>query len=116
MSRMNYYQNEGVRFWINFLIIATLLSVLGLGWVIKSLLFLLLFLFLLPIGAGIALQIWLKTRLVTAPCPVCGQVSTALKGQPFHCPSCGEPLEISRNQFVRLTPPGTIDVEVQTID
>jgi predicted RNA-binding Zn-ribbon protein involved in translation (DUF1610 family) len=113
---MNYYQIDGIRFWINFLIIATLLSVLGLGWIIKSLLFFLLLLFLLPIVAAIALQIWLKTRLVTAPCPVCGYVSTAIKAQPFNCPNCGEPLEISANQFVRLTPPGTIDVEVQSID
>ncbi len=113
---MNYYQIDGIRFWINFLIIATLVSVLGLGWVIKSLLFFLLLLFLLPIVAVIALQIWLKTRLVTAPCPVCGYVSTAVKAQPFNCPNCGEPLEVAAHQFVRLTPPGTIDVEVQSID
>lgn len=113
---MNYYQIDGARFWINFLIIVTLVSALGLGWVIKSLLFFLLLLFLLPIGCVIALQIWLKTRLVTAPCPICGQVSTAIKAQPFNCPNCGEPLEVSGQQFVRLTPPGTIDVEVQSVD
>lgn len=112
----NFEFSDSICFWLNLLILLTLVSVLGLGWLIKSLLFLLLFLFLALIGIAIAFQVWLRTRLLTAPCPVCGYVSTAIKDEPFECPNCGEPLEVSGSKFARLTPPGTIDVEVQTID
>ncbi len=113
---MNYYQIDTVRFWIGFLLILTLMSAFGLGWLIKSLFFFLLFLLLAPILIVIGFQLWLRASLVTAACPVCGYVSTAIKSQPFNCPSCGEALEVSGRQFIRIPPPGTIDVEVQTID
>lgn len=113
---MSYYQIDGIRFWLGLLLFVTVLGALGLGWVVQSLLVIFLLLLLAPILFILALQIWLRTRVVTASCPVCGQISTAIKEQSFVCPACGEPLEVRQGQFVRFTPPGTIDVEVQTVD
>ncbi|MCS6959791.1 MAG: DUF2614 family zinc ribbon-containing protein [Pseudanabaenaceae cyanobacterium SKYGB_i_bin29] len=113
---MSYYQLDGIRFWLGLLLFVTLMGTLGLGWLVQSLLFIFLLLVLAPILLLLGLQIWLRTRVVTASCPVCGHISTAMKDHSFICPACGEPLEVRQGKFTRIAPPGTIDVEVQTVD
>lgn len=117
---MNFYrlpdgQNKS-GFWVWVLILGILISTVGLGWLIKSLVVIILFLVITPIFGVLCFQWWLRSRIVTAECPVCLEISTAFRESQFACPSCGEALTIQKDLFIRLTPPGTIDVEVQTID
>ncbi|MEM9135882.1 MAG: hypothetical protein AAGB01_00835 [Cyanobacteria bacterium P01_F01_bin.42] len=98
--------------WITAFLVIWLVGALGLGWLIKSFLFLLLFLLLVPVlllGVG---RWWLSRNLVQQPCPVCGYELTGLSIVETRCPSCNEVLEIKDKAFVRPTSPGTIDVDV----
>lgn len=96
---------------ITFLLI-WLVAALGLGWLIKSLLYLILFLMLAPVVLLILGRWWLSRNLIQQPCPVCGYELTGLSVVETRCPSCGEVLEIKNKSFQRVTSPGTIDVEV----
>ncbi len=96
---------------ITFLLI-WLVAALGLGWLIKSLLYLILFLMLAPVVLLIVGRWWLSRNLIQQPCPVCGYELTGLSVVETRCPSCGEVLEIKNKSFQRVTSPGTIDVEV----
>jgi hypothetical protein len=117
-SDPNPYNNGfgGLRFLITSLLVIWALSAIGLGWLVNSIFILIGIITIAPIIALVAFQWWLQRNIVTASCPVCEYNFTAAKGSQFHCPNCGEPLEAKDRQFVRLTPPGTIDVEVQTIE
>jgi predicted RNA-binding Zn-ribbon protein involved in translation (DUF1610 family) len=95
---------------ITFLLI-WLVAALGLGWLIKSLLYLILFLMLAPVVLLIAGRWWLSRNLIQQPCPICGYELTGLSVVETRCPSCGEVLEIKNKSFQRVTSPGTIDVE-----
>jgi len=87
-----------------------LLGAVGLGWLVKSLFILLGFLILAPIVGLIGFQWWLRRNLFQAACPVCQVELMSLNRSEFQCPSCGEPLKAESGHLVRLTPPGTIDV------
>ncbi len=107
--------------WIIAFFAIWLVGALGLGWLIKSFLFLLLFLMLLPVLLLAVGQWWLSRNLIQQPCPVCNYELTGLSVVETRCPSCGEVLKIKDKTFVRATSPSTIDVEVvdvtaQTID
>lgn len=88
-----------------------LLSAIGLGWLAKSVLILLVCLVTLPAIAFFVFRWWLKRNLVEDNCPVCGYQFTALNQTQMRCPSCSEPLLIEQGDFKRVTPPGTIDVQ-----
>jgi predicted amidophosphoribosyltransferase len=62
------------------------------------------------------LQWWVGRNLVTSDCPLCLNELTAPRQAQIQCPHCGEPLQVDRQKFIRLTPPGTIDIEVQAIE
>lgn len=115
MNRNNYRQVSfnlsGIGFWITLLAIAWLLGAIGLGWIVKSFLVLLGLIILTPVVGFVAFQWWLRRNLVEDQCPVCSYQSTGIKGMQLRCPSCGEPLKIENAKFIRLTPPGTVDVE-----
>ena len=96
--------------WLILLGIAWLFASLGLGWVVKSIFILVGFLVLTPVVAFFGLQWWLKRNLIEGKCPVCQYEFTALNQTQFQCSNCGEPLRIEQGHFIRLTPPGTIDV------
>jgi tRNA(Ile2) C34 agmatinyltransferase TiaS len=64
----------------------------------------------------LGLQWWIKRIIVTADCPICDTTFNASRASQFQCPNCGEPLQEQQNKFVRLTPPGTIDVDVQVVE
>ncbi|MDX2254396.1 MAG: hypothetical protein NW214_02670 [Pseudanabaenaceae cyanobacterium bins.39] len=125
---MKYYQfgtfNEvtssdrwsGVRFWLTALLIGWTLSAIGLGWLVNSFFVLIGLVMIAPIIAFVGLQWWIKRSIITADCPVCNSTFTASRGSQFNCPSCGEPLQEQSNKFTRITPPGTIDIDVQVMD
>lgn len=98
-----------------------LVTSVGLGWVINGLLLFTAFLLITPIIAFWGLQWWLKQKLIQAQCPVCSYEFTGFKNTEFNCPNCGESLKVEADNFRRITPPGTIDVDavevsVKTID
>lgn len=96
--------------WLVLLGIAWLLASLGLGWIVKSIFILVVFLLITPVIAVFAFQWWLKRNLVEGKCPVCQSELTALNQTQHQCANCGEPLKVEQGIFMRLTPPGTIDV------
>ena len=100
-----------LRNWLVILFVIWVLTSLGLGWFVKSVLLVVGFLLVLPIVGFVGFRWWLKRNLVTAPCPVCNYEVTGLNQTQCSCPSCGEPLKIEQGHLLRLTPPGTIDVQ-----
>jgi len=107
---------SGLRFWLTALLIFWTLSSIGLGWLVNSFFILIALVTFVPVIAFFGLQWWVKRSIVSADCPVCSSTFTATRSSQFQCPSCGEPLQEDQNKFVRLTPPGTIDVDVQVVD
>jgi ssDNA-binding Zn-finger/Zn-ribbon topoisomerase 1 len=97
--------------WLVFFGIIWLLGSVGLGWLVKSVVVLVLFLAIAPIIAIIGFRWWLRRNLVESQCPVCAYQSAGLNGTQLRCPSCNEPLKVEKGDFVRLTPPGTVDVQ-----
>lgn len=109
--------SPSLRFWLTLLLVVWALGALGLGWLVKSFVILLAILAVTPILILIGARFWLKRNLIQAPCPVCGFEFASLKNSKTRCPNCGEAVDVQDRQFVRQTPPGTIDVaavEVQS--
>ncbi len=99
-----------IRNWLIVLGIVWLLGSVGLGWVVNSILILLAFLLLTPAIAFLFLRWWLSRNLIEDKCPVCNHEFAALNQTQCQCPNCGEPLQVEGGNFIRLTPPGTVDV------
>jgi predicted RNA-binding Zn-ribbon protein involved in translation (DUF1610 family) len=106
----------GIRPWLNLILIVCLLGSLGLGWVVKSALFLLGLFILLPIVGILGFVWWTQRNIVQAACPVCSFELTGLNGTELDCPSCGEALKIEHGQIARLALPNTIDIAAVEID
>jgi hypothetical protein len=107
---------SGVRFWLTTLLIFWTLSTIGLGWLVNSFFILIGLIIFVPVIGFLGLQWWVKRSIVTADCPVCSSSFTATRSGQFQCPSCGESLQEIQNKFVRITPSGTIDIDVQVVD
>lgn len=97
--------------WTSLILIIFVLSSVGLGWVINGLIISIALLFIAPVIAFWGFQWWVKRKLIQAQCPVCSYEFTGFKNTEFNCPSCGEALKVEAEQFSRMTPPGTIDVD-----
>ena len=108
---LQYNNNSALGCWISLILITLLLTSVGLGWVINGFLILLAFLFITPVLAFWGFQWWLKRKLVQDSCPVCSYEFTGFKNTEFRCPNCGEALQVKGENFSRLTPPGTIDID-----
>lgn len=111
LNNTSQFDLSGMGCWLPFLVFLWMLSAIGLGWLVKSFLILVLFIVLAPAIAFFGFRWWLQRNLIEDQCPVCGSQLTALKQAELSCPSCGEPLQVEGGRFKRLTPPGTIDVE-----
>lgn len=107
---------SGMGCWLTLAIGFVLITTVGLGWLLKSLLVLIALIFLVPIVLIVGVQVWLKRNLVEGACPSCGQSLTGFNRMPLSCPSCGVSLQTKGGTFVRMTPEGTIDVDVVDID
>lgn len=110
-SKILQFDLSGAKFWLTLLAIAWLLGTIGLGWLVKSFLVLMGLILLLPVIGFVGLRWWWQRNFVADRCPVCSHEFTGFNNTQFQCPSCGEPLQIEKGHFQRLTPPGTIDVE-----
>lgn len=107
---------SGIGCWVVGFAVIWLLGSVGLGWLVNSLFILLGVILLLPIVIFIGLRGWLHFNLVQGPCPVCQTELTSFKQTQLCCPHCGEPLQVEGHGFVRLTPPGTVDVSAVEVN
>jgi predicted RNA-binding Zn-ribbon protein involved in translation (DUF1610 family) len=105
-----------LRPWIIAIAFIWLLGSLGLGWIVKSLVFLLVLVLLAPVVLFFGARWWLSRNLIQAPCPVCGFELTGLSTMNLQCPSCNESLVVRDRQFHRMSSPGTIDVEAVDLE
>ncbi|NJK59145.1 MAG: hypothetical protein HC918_01145 [Oscillatoriales cyanobacterium SM2_1_8] len=106
----------GWRSGLGWLLLLWLLSTLGFGWLLRSLAVLVALLVLVPAIAVVAGQWWWRQNTIADACPMCQGEFTALRSTSVNCPHCGEALTVVDRRFTRYTPPGTIEVEVQTIE
>lgn len=99
--------------WRSLATIAAIVLVLSIlpSWLRDALFGLVGLLILLPILGILGLRWWINRNLINAPCPVCGTPVSGLGQSPLQCPGCGEVLQLKDRQLVRVTPPGTLDVQ-----
>jgi hypothetical protein len=96
---------------VTFAVIGILISI-GLGWLVKGILILIGLIAITPVLVILGVQWWLKRNLIQDSCPVCSEEFPAFNNTQCQCPNCGEPIKVEQGHFSRLTPPGTIDVQV----
>ncbi|MFM6190456.1 hypothetical protein [Planktothrix sp.] len=96
---------------VTFAIVGILISI-GLGWLVKGILILIGLIAITPVVVILGVQWWLKRNLIQDLCPVCSEEFPAFNNTQCQCPNCGEPIKVEQGHFSRLTPPGTIDVQV----
>jgi predicted RNA-binding Zn-ribbon protein involved in translation (DUF1610 family) len=97
--------------WLKVILVIWLLSLIGLGGLVKSVLVVLGLLILAPVVVALGFYWWFQRNLIQSACPVCQFELAGINGTQTQCPQCGEPLQVQDNKFTRLTPPGTIDVQ-----
>ncbi|MEM8612168.1 MAG: hypothetical protein AAGF93_09140 [Cyanobacteria bacterium P01_H01_bin.105] len=107
---------SGMGCWFTLGIGFLLMTTVGIGWLLKSLLVLIVLLLLIPIVLIVGVQFWLKRNLVEGQCPACSQSLTGFKSIPLSCPNCGVALQASDGNFSRVASEGTIDVDVINVD
>jgi energy-coupling factor transporter transmembrane protein EcfT len=105
------YNNSGLRVFLTLVLIAFLLSSVGLKWVVNGFLVFVGLLIALPVIAWFGMSWWLQRNLIQDNCPVCSYEITGFNKTEFNCPNCGEALKVESGHFQRSTPPGTIDVK-----
>lgn len=110
-----------IKYWLTLLVFIWLLGSIGLGWLVKSFLILMGLILVAPVVVFFGFRWWLQRNLVQEQCPVCHYEFTGLNKTQIRCPNCNEPIKVEHRHFHRLTPPGTVDVEVvevaaQTVD
>ncbi len=110
-NKLLQYNISGLGCWGSLILIAVVWASLGFKWIVSSFLIVTALLFILPVIAVWGFQWWLKRKLTQAQCPVCNYEFTGFKNTEFNCPSCGEALQVEGDNFSRMTPPGTIDVD-----
>lgn len=115
-SRQVQLNFSGMGCWLTLAIGFGLITTVGIGWLLKSLLVLVVLLVTLPVLLIFGAQFWLKRNLVEGPCPSCSQPLTGFKPIALTCPNCGVALQARDGSFVRVTPEGTIDVDVVDVE
>ena len=107
---------SGMGCWLTLAIGFLLMTTVGLGWLLKSLLVIIALLFFIPIVLIFVGQFWLRRNLVEGTCPSCSQPLTGFKPIQLSCPNCGVALQVRDGAFVRITPEDTIDVDVVDVE
>ncbi|BAW95789.1 hypothetical protein NIES970_07020 [[Synechococcus] sp. NIES-970] len=115
-SRNIQFSSSGLGCVLSLILIAALLTSVGLGWVVNGLIILVV---LIPVAIALGVvgfQWWLKRNLVEAACPVCSYEFTGLNNSMARCPSCGEVVQITEKTFQRSTPEGTVEVAAVEVE
>ena len=107
---------SGAGCWLTFALGLVLMTTVGIGWLLKSLLVLIVLLILTPVLLVVGAQFWLKRNLVEGTCPSCAQPLTGFKTVPLNCPSCGVALQAKDGEFAGVAAKGTIDVDVVDVE
>lgn len=107
---------SGMGCWLTLAIGFLLMTTVGIGWLLKSLLVLVALLVLIPVLLVVGVQLWLRRNLIEGACPSCSQPLTGFKTIPLSCPNCGVALQATDDSFIRVTPEGTIDVDAVNIE
>ena len=115
-SRQLQLNFSGMGCWLTLAIGFGLVTTVGVGWLLKSLLVLVILLISVPIVLIVGSQFWLRRNLVEGACPACSQPLTGFRPIPMSCPNCGVALQAKDGAFVRVAPEGTIDVNVVNVD
>lgn len=111
-SRNIQFNSSGLGCFLTFILIAALLTSVGLGWIVNGFIILIL---LIPVTIAlgvIGFRWWLKRNIIEDNCPVCSQTFTGLNNSIARCPNCGEVVQVLNGSFQRQTPTGTVDVSV----
>lgn len=109
--RTSQFNLSGIGCLLTLLVMFWILGAIGLGWLVKSFVILVIFIVMAPVVAFVGFRWWLQRNLIEDKCPVCGYELTGLNQTQMRCPSCSEPLMVEEGRFQRITPPGTIDVQ-----
>lgn len=115
-SRNLQFNSSGLGCFLSFLLIAALLTSLGLGWIVNGFIVLIL---MIPVAIALGVfgfQWWLKRNIVEEACPVCSYRFTGLNNSVARCPSCGEVVQIAEKKFQRQAEVGTVDVAVVEVE
>lgn len=109
---MRSLQLRGLGVWI-----VTLFLLVGIGSILPDWLINLFFVLaglaiIAPVAGFFGLRWWLQRNLVQESCPVCSAPVSGLKTTNLQCQNCGEPLQFENGKIKRVTPPGTVDVDV----
>ncbi|NJL86489.1 MAG: hypothetical protein HC886_11735 [Leptolyngbyaceae cyanobacterium SM1_1_3] len=107
---------SGLGCWLTLFATVWLLGALGLGWLIKSFLVLMVLLVLAPVVAFLGFRWWLRRNLVVAQCPVCNAEVTGVSGMQATCLNCGTQLKAEANQFKRVVSEGIIDIDAVEVN
>ncbi len=106
----------GLKPLLNIILIVILFGSLGLGWLVKSALFLMGLVILVPVMGILGFAWWSKQNIVQSACPVCSFELTGLNGTGLDCPNCGEALKVEKGQVLRLSLPNTIDIAAVEVE
>ena len=105
----------GLGCWLFILVAFWLIGAIGIGSILKFTFALILFIFLAPVLAFLALQFWIRRNLVNGNCPVCEQSLAGLKNSKMPCPNCGTELSVTAEGFERFAPEGIIDIQAVNV-
>lgn len=109
-SRNIQFNSSGLGCFLTFILIAALLTSVGLGWIVNGFIILILLIPVTIVLGILGFQWWLKRNIVEDDCPVCSQTFTGLNNSIARCPNCGEVVQVVDKAFQRQTPAGTVDV------
>lgn len=107
-----YLNLSGIGLWATIFGVIWLLSSIGLGWIVKSLVVLIFLLLIAPVIAYLAFRWWFRRNVIESSCPVCSTSFVGINKSQTRCPNCGEMITVQGKTFVRYNPPGTVDVDV----
>ncbi len=114
-SKAIAFNGSGLGCWLTVIGLAYLLGVVGLGWIVQSLLMIALLVIITPVIGFFGFRWWLRHNLVSAPCPVCSAPVSGLKNRSTTCLNCGTPLSFQGEYLQRATPEGTVEVSAVDI-
>ncbi|OKH16009.1 hypothetical protein [[Limnothrix rosea] IAM M-220] len=109
-SRNIQFNSSGLGCFLTFILIAALLTSVGLGWIVNGFIILILLIPVTIILGVLGFQWWLKRNIIEDDCPVCSQTFTGLNNSIARCPNCGEVVQVVDKAFQRQTPAGTVDI------
>lgn len=108
--------NQGLGWGFTTLLILLVVGAIAPDWLVNGVLIAIALVFLAPILGFFGVRWWIQRNLVTGPCPSCQVTVQGLRKVQMPCPNCGELIKGTDQGYVRVTPPGTVDVMAVDMD